>query len=201
MKTFAIGISGATGVVLAQRLIELLLDGGHTVHLTASRAARLVIEEELPSRADAGKGLLPGLVHERIHEWGERDFRAPFASGSARIDGMAIVPCSMSTVGAIASGIGDNLMRRGAEVMLKERKPLVIMPREAPLTEIHLANMLRVAQVGGVVIPPQLCFYQQPGPTVQAQIDFNVSRVLDHLGVPNELYERWDETSAASDNE
>lgn len=199
MKTFAVGVSGATGIVLARRLIEVLLEQGHSIHLCASRAAKLVIEEELPARQPGERGAIPGLVHERLREWGERDFRAPFASGSADIAGMAVIPCSMSTVGAIANGIADNLIRRGAEVMLKERKPLVVVPREAPLSEIHLQNLLRVARAGGIVIPPQLCFYQRPGPDVAEQIDFNVSRVLDHLGIENQLYRRWDQAVAEAD--
>lgn len=194
MSTFAVGVSGATGVILAHRLVEFLLEQGHFVHLCVSRAARMVIEDEMPN-TEKLPGALPGLAGPSLQEWSEKDFRAPFASGSAPIDGMAVLPCAMTTLGAIANGISDNLIRRGAEVMLKERRPLVIMPREAPLTEIHLENMLRAARAGAIIIPPQLSFYQDPGPTVDAQINFNISRVLDHLGVANDLYRRWGESS------
>jgi len=189
-RTFAVGITGASGAMLAERLVRFLLEAGHRVHLTASRTGRMVVHEELGLPA-GGSAILPGLAHERLVEWGERDFRAPFASGSAPIDGMAVIPCSLATVGAIAAGTSDNLLRRGADVMLKERRPLVLVPREAPLSVIHLRNLLAVAEAGAIVIPPVLTFYQHPGKGVEDQVDFVVSRVLDHLGVENELFPRW----------
>ena len=189
-KTFAIGVTGASGAILAERLVRCLIEQGHTVHLTASKTGRLVIHEELEINSDA-RGIFPHLEHPRLVEWNERNFHAPFASGSAPFDGMAIVPCSLATVAAIAHGFSDNLLRRGAEVMLKEKRRLVVVPRESPLSTIHLENLLTIARAGGTVIPPVLTFYQQPGPEVEPQIEFVVSRVLDHLGVPNELYPRW----------
>ena len=104
---------------------------------------------------------------------------------------MVLIPCSMSTVAAVANGNSDNLLRRGAEVMLKERKKLIVVPRETPLSAVHLRNMLEVTRAGGIVLPPVLTFYQEPGSSVAAQIDFVISRVLDHLGIPNQLYRRW----------
>ena len=213
-KTFAIGVTGASGAVLAERLVAVLLEKGHTVHLCASRTGRLVIHEELvaPRRNESGAGdigtgesgsgtsretdagrrtIFPHLSHPRLIEWGERNFHAPFASGSAPFDGMAIIPCSLATVAAIAHGFSDNLLRRGAEVMLKEKRRLVVVPRESPLSEIHLENLLTLARAGGTIIPPVLTFYQQPGDTVAPQVEFVVSRVLDHLGVANDLYPRW----------
>lgn len=189
-RTFAVGITGASGAVLAERLVRHLLDAGHRVHLTASRTGKQVVHEEL-ALPPGSTGILPGLAHDRLTEWAERDYRAPFASGSAAIDGMAVIPCSLATIGAIANGTSDNLLRRGAEVMLKERRPLVLVPREAPLSVIHLRNLLAVAEAGAIVIPPVLTFYQRPGKGVDDQIDFVVSRVLDHLGVDNELFPRW----------
>jgi 4-hydroxy-3-polyprenylbenzoate decarboxylase len=189
-RDYVVGITGASGAILAERLVRHLLEAGHRVHLTASRTGRQVIHEELGS-ADGERGLLPSLRHERLVEWAERDFRAPFASGSAPIAGMAVIPCSLATVAAIAAGTSDNLLRRGAEVMLKERRRLVLVPREAPLSVIHLRNLLAVAEAGAVVIPPVLTFYQRPGQGVADQVDFVVSRVLDHLGVENELFPRW----------
>ena len=106
---------------------------------------------------------------------------------------MVIVPCSMATVSAVAQGNSDSLLRRGAEVMLKERKKLILVPRETPLSEIHLRNMLEVTRAGGIVLPPVLTFYQQPGNDVSEQIDFVTSRVLDHLGISNQLFRRWGE--------
>ncbi|MFN0057924.1 MAG: UbiX family flavin prenyltransferase [Planctomycetota bacterium] len=198
MKRIALGITGASGAILARELTRALLAAGCEVHLTASRAGRIVIAEELGPPVGGAHGVIPGLTHERLREWGEKDFSAPFASGSARFAGMAIVPCSMSTVGAIASGISDNLLRRGAEVMLKERRPLVIAPREAPLSTIHLRNLLTAAEAGAIVIPPVLTFYQKPGDSVLDQVRFVLARVLDHLGVANELAPRWGETAAGN---
>ncbi len=189
-KTFAIGVTGASGAVLAERLVRFLLDSDHRVHLCASRTGRLVISEELEIESET-RGIFPHLEHPNLTEWNERNFHAPFASGSAHFDGMAIIPCSLATVAAIAHGLSDNLLRRGAEVMLKEKRRLVLVPRESPLSVIHLENLLAVARAGGTIIPPVLTFYQQPGKEVEAQVDFVVSRVLDHLGVANELYPRW----------
>jgi len=188
--TYVVGISGASGAVLAVRLVRFLLEAGHRVHLTASRTGKQVVQEEL-DLPPGSHGILPGIAHENLVEWAERDYRAPFASGSAPIAGMAVIPCSLATVGAIAAGTSDNLLRRGAEVMLKERRPLVLVPREAPLSVIHLRNLLAVTEAGAIVIPPVLTFYQRPGRGVEDQIDFVVSRVLDHLGVENALVPRW----------
>ena len=192
MSSFAVGITGASGAILARRLVGILLEGGHEVHLCASRAGRLVIADELPHE-DGEKGILPGLVHERLHEWSNNDFRAPFASGSSNVEGMVLVPCTAGTVGAVANGVSDSLLRRGADVMLKEKRKLIVVVRETPLSEIQLANLLTLARAGAVVLPPMLTFYQDPGPQVSAQVDFIVSRILDHLGVANELYKRWGE--------
>jgi len=138
-------------------------------------------------------GGAPGLEHPDLVEYNERNFHAPFASGSSRFDGMAVMPCSLATVAAIAHGFSDNLLRRGAEVMLKEGRPLVIVPRESPLSEIHLRNLLSCAEAGATIIPPVLTFYQLPTQDVSEQVAFVVSRVLDHLGVDNELFPRWGE--------
>lgn len=189
-KQFVVGVTGASGSILAHRLTDCLLRAGHIVHLVASKTGRLVAHDEMEI-AEGTRGLFPDLENERLVEWQEKNFFAPFASGSAAIDGMALVPCSMSTLACIATGISDNLIRRAAEVTLKERRALVVVPREAPLTEIHLENMRRIASQGAVVIPPVLTFYQHPGDSVLAQVDFVVSRVLDHLGVDNQLFTRW----------
>ncbi|MCA8959743.1 MAG: UbiX family flavin prenyltransferase [Planctomycetes bacterium] len=191
-RRIAVGITGASGAPIAVRLIELLLARDCEVHLTCSGAGRLVVREEL----DLGDGprdrtIIPGLTHERLLEYAEKDYYAPMASGSSRMDAMVIVPCSMGTIGAIAAGTSDNLLRRAADVMLKERKPLIVVPREAPLSTIHLENLLRLTRAGATVIPPVLTFYQSPGDSVAAQVDFVVSRILDHLGIDNDLYPRW----------
>ena len=190
MKKFAVGVTGASGTPIARRLVEQLLAAGCETHVTLSRAGRLVARDELGLQ-DEPKGSVMGIQDERIIEWNDKDWNAPFASGSSKFDGLVICPCSMSTVGAVAAGIADNLLRRGADVMLKEKRPMVLVPREAPLSEIHLENMLRVARAGGIIIPPVLTFYQGPGEAVSDQVDFIVSRILDHLGVDNDLVPRW----------
>lgn len=189
-KQFVVGVTGASGSILAHRLTNCLLRTGNIVHLVASKTGRLVAHDELEI-PEGTRSLFPDLEDERLVEWQAKNFFAPFASGSAAIDGMALIPCSMSTLACVASGISDNLIRRAAEVTLKERRALVVVPREAPLTEIHLDNMRRIASQGAVVIPPVLTFYQHPGDSVLAQVDFIVSRVLDHLGVDNQLFTRW----------
>ncbi|MDC0346802.1 UbiX family flavin prenyltransferase [Planctomycetota bacterium] len=189
-KQLVVGVSGASGSVIAERLVRFLLDSGHHVHLVASKTGKLVTHDEMDI-PQGTRGLFANMEHENLTEWGEKNFYAPFASGTAPIDGMAIVPCAMTTVASVAHGISDNLIKRAAEVMLKEGRPLVIVPREAPLNQIHLQNMLTLAQAGATIVPPVLTFYQHPGDSVMEQVDYVVSRILDHLGVDNQLFHRW----------
>ena len=189
-KEIVVGVSGASGAIISARLVHFLLDKGHRVHLVASRTGKLVAHDEL-SVAEGTRGVFPEMEHENLTEWGERNFFAPFASGTAPIDGMVIAPCSMSTVASLAHGISDNLIKRAGEVMMKERRPLIIVPRESPLDRIHLKNLLTLSESGALIVPPMLIFYQPPGDSVLEQVDFVVSRVLDHLGIENDLFRRW----------
>ncbi|MGE4619843.1 MAG: UbiX family flavin prenyltransferase [Planctomycetota bacterium] len=189
-KELVIGVSGASGSIIAARLVRFLLDSGHKVHLVASKTGKLVAHDELEV-PQGTRGVFPDMEHENLTEWGEKNFYAPFASGTAPIDGMAIVPCAMATVAGLAHGISDNLLKRAGEVMLKENRPLVIVPREAPLSQIHLRNLLTLAEAGAVIIPPLLTFYQHPGDSVLEQVDYVVSRILDHLGIDNDIFHRW----------
>jgi 4-hydroxy-3-polyprenylbenzoate decarboxylase len=185
-----VGVTGASGAVYAQRLVRWLLAAGHEVLLSVSKAGRLVIDEELDL---AGEDDAWGRDHrERLRIFPEKDFGAPFCSGSFRFRAMVVIPASMGTVGAIAGGVGINNIHRGADVALKERLPLILVPRETPLSAIHLENLLKLARAGAVILPPVPAFYQQPR-TIDDQIDFIVSRVLDAMGIPNELYRRWQE--------
>lgn len=181
-----VGVTGASGAIYAQRFVRLLLALGEEVHLAVSAAGRVVIAEEL------GRGGDPwGDEHrDRLHIHSERDFAAPYCSGSFRFRGMVIVPASMGTVGAIASGFAQNGIHRGAEVALKERRPLIVVPRETPLSVIHLENLLALARAGAVVLPPAPAFYQHPK-SIDDLVDFIVSRILDALEIDNELYRRW----------
>jgi 4-hydroxy-3-polyprenylbenzoate decarboxylase len=182
-----VGVTGASGVVYARRLVRFLLERGTEVHLTVSRAGRLVIKEELGEEDPWG-----GAGRDLLRTYAEKDFGAPFCSGSFRFRGMTVIPASMGTVGAIASGVSANNIHRGADVALKERIPLVLVPRETPFSTIHLENLLRLARAGAVILPPSPAFYQHPQ-TIDDQVDFVVSRVLDALGIENDLFRRWGE--------
>lgn len=187
-KTIVVGVTGASGAVYAQRFVQHLLEAGHRVLLSVSKAGRLVISEELaiPSGGDPwGERSREGLSM-----YSEKDFTAPFCSGSFRFDAMVIVPASMGTVGAVASGVSANNIHRGADVALKERIPLILVPRETPFSAIHLENLLRLARAGAVILPPSPAFYQKPR-TLDDAVDFVVSRMLDACGIENRLFPRW----------
>ena len=184
MKRIVLGLSGASGAPYARRLIEVLQrsDFGSTLELSLvlSRTAETVWQHEC--------GLSPRALGLPCYDG--RDYAAPFASGSSAPDAMAIVPASMSSIARIAHGISDDLLTRAADVMLKERRPLVVMPREAPYSAIHLENMLALTRAGALVVPASPSFYGRPQ-TLQDAIDSVLARVLDHLGLPNALSRRW----------
>ena len=190
-KKIVIGITGASGAPYARRLVRWLgarsrergdVELGVCVSATASEVWAL----------ECG-GALREEVGARV--WGVRDFKAPFASGSAGWDAMAIVPCSMGTCARIAHGVSDTLLTRAADVMLKERRSLVVVPRETPLSVIHLENLTALARAGAVVIPAMPSFYGQPA-SIEQLLDTVVGRVLDHLGVDHDLVRRWGEERA-----
>jgi 4-hydroxy-3-polyprenylbenzoate decarboxylase len=190
-----IAITGASGSVYAQRLLQRALDHFDSVGLTISRHAFRVLQEELglvSAPAEFRPELLlpdtPGV--ERIYYHGPHDFDAPFASGSAAPDALVVVPCSMGTLGRIAAGASDDLLTRAADVMLKERRKLILVARETPLSLIHLRNMLAVTEAGAVVMPAAPGFYHRPQ-RVEELVDFVVSRILDHLGVRDPKAKRW----------
>jgi 4-hydroxy-3-polyprenylbenzoate decarboxylase len=179
------------------RLLECLLGAGIQVDLVYSAAAQLVARQEcdltLPSQPREATRLLGeryGARDGQLTVYSRDDWMAPMASGSNPGDAMAICPCTMGTLGAVANGLADNLIARAADVMLKERRPLVLVPRETPLSAIHLENMLKLARAGAVILPPAPGFYTHPR-TVADLVDFVVARILDHLGVPNTLLPRW----------
>jgi len=184
-----IGVTGASGVVYAKRLVHWLLEEGIEVLLTVSKAGRLVIREELGSEDPWGE-----VRRDLLHVYPEQDWNAPFCSGSFRFRGMAVIPATMGTIGAMASGVCVNNIHRGADVALKEKVPLVVVPRETPLNAIHLENLLRLARAGAVVLPPSPAFYQGPR-TIEDQVEFIVSRVLDAMGIENRLFQRWGEAA------
>uniref|UniRef100_B8DQF2 Flavin prenyltransferase UbiX n=2 Tax=Nitratidesulfovibrio TaxID=2802295 RepID=B8DQF2_NITV9 len=193
MKRFVVGISGASGMPLAVTLLRGLrnaapaLPGGVQVHLVVSDAARQVLALESDLRAEDLLALA-NVVHDA------RDFGAPPSSGSWPHDGMVVCPCSMSTLAAIAHGTGSNLLHRAADVTLKERRPLVLVVRETPVSRVHLRNMLAAAEAGAVIMPPCPGFYARPA-SVQDILDHLAGRILDQIGVPNTLAARWGEAA------
>jgi 4-hydroxy-3-polyprenylbenzoate decarboxylase len=195
-----VAVTGASGSPYARRLIEVLLRAGRTVHLVISPAAVEVFEREVGRSLDLSERgfdpqalLGPAAEHldlSRIRYHHFRNFRAGIASGSFLTAGMAICPCSMGTLAAIAHGVSENLIHRAADVHLKERRKLVLVPRETPLSLVQLRNLVAVAEAGAVVLPAMPAFYTRPR-SVADMVDFVVARVCDQLGVENRLLERW----------
>lgn len=177
-------ITGATGVVYGIRILEVLRHLGIESHLIVSKwGARTLAHETKFSLADVQE------LADHVHAPGDQG--APLSSGSFLVNGMVIAPCSVRTLGAIASGHGDNLIHRAADVTLKESRKLVLVVREAPFHQIHLENMLRLSRMGAVIFPPAPAFYHRPG-TIEDLIDHTVGRVLDQMGVHTDLMPRWD---------
>lgn len=202
-RTVTLALTGASGMPYGLRLLECLLSAGVEVGLVYSPAAQIVAKQEcdltLPAQPREATRLLAeryGAQPGQLAVYGRDDWMAPIASGSAPADAMAVCPCTMGTLGAIANGLADNLIERAADVALKERRPLVLVPRETPLSAIHLENMARLARAGATILPPAPGFYGRPT-TVAELVDFVVARVLDHLGVAHALGPRWGERRAA----
>lgn len=202
---FVLAITGASGSAYGVRLLEVLLKSGRPVHLTISPAAVQVIERELELTVDLKKFdprvLLDPSVENRsldgltYHHY--QNFQAGIASGSFQTAGMVICPCSMGTVAAVAHGVSGNLIHRAADVHLKERRKLVLVPRETPLGLIQLRNLTAVVEAGAVVLPAMPAFYQRPR-SISDLIDFVVGRICDQLGVEHKLFERWGEPEEIS---
>jgi len=192
-----VALTGASGAPYGVRLLEVLLTAGRTVHLSVSPAAVTVMEQELGRRIDLdhfnAADLLGGVPTSRLHYHHFRDFHAGIASGSFLTGGMVICPCSMGTVAAIAHGLSDNLIHRAADVHLKERRKLILVPRETPLGIVQLRNLLACAEAGAVVLPAMPAFYTMPA-TLADAVDFVVGRVCDQLGVAHDLLRRWGAT-------
>lgn len=173
-----VAVTGASGSSLAARLLEVAGELGVHAHLIVTGAAKQVAK-------------LEGVELSAPVEYRVDDLAAPVASGSFLVDGMVVVPCSMNTLAKLAAGVEDNLVLRSAAAVLRNKRPLVLVPREAPLTEIQLENLLRVKRAGADVLFPVLTFYHEPA-TVSDLVDFVVGRVFDLLGVPNDLFRRWE---------
>ncbi|MEW9669745.1 UbiX family flavin prenyltransferase [Ammoniphilus sp. 3BR4] len=195
-KIFVVGITGASGAIYGVRLTQELLKQDHKVHLVITEAGWQVFQEELGwNTEDRDLVLAAHFMQEgagELHYHQLRDFTAPIASGSYQCDAMIIVPCSMGTVSGIAHGASGNLLERTADVMLKEGRRLVLVPRETPFNTIHLENLLKLSQHGARIVPAMPGFYQKPE-TMEDLVHFVVGKALDSLQVPHSLFRRWGE--------
>ncbi|MCK6437813.1 flavin prenyltransferase UbiX [Rivihabitans pingtungensis] len=196
--TVTLAFTGASGLPYGIRLLEQLLAAGCRVWLLYSPAAQVVAQQEmqlsLPSQAKALQALWREQYRcgEQLSVFGREEWFAPPASGSNPADAMVICPCSMGALAAIAHGMSDNLIERAADVSIKEKRPLILVPRETPLSVIHLENMLTLARLGVTILPPAPGFYTHPS-TVDDMVDFVVARILDQLRIPHTLMARWGE--------
>jgi flavin prenyltransferase len=189
-----LGVTGASGGPYAERLLRALVAAGCEIGLTASRSGIEVLATELYGDPALGReevlGRLVGDATDRVTVYGEGDFRSPYASGSALVDAYVICPCSMATVGTLASGAMQNLIHRAASVALKERRKLVLVPRETPLSSIHLRGLATLNDAGAVILFAAPGFYHAPA-SIDDLVDFVVARCLDQLGVENVSAKRW----------
>jgi 4-hydroxy-3-polyprenylbenzoate decarboxylase len=181
------------------RLLECLLAQGANVRLLTSQAAHVVAAQELQLTLPARPAELENWLRERypghagrLRVFGREDWFAPIASGSGASEAMVVCPCSMGTLAAVAQGLSDNLIVRAADVMIKENRKLILVPREAPFSALHLENMLKLARLGAVILPANPGFYHHPQ-RIEDLIDFIVARILDQLGMQNDLIPRWGE--------
>lgn len=197
IKTITVGFTGASGLQYGLRLLQCLLQSQKKVYLVMSQAAQVVAAMEtelnLPGQPENLQAFFEkkfNVSDKQLKVFGHQQWAAPIASGSNASDAMVICPCSSGCLSAIAHGSSNNLLERAADVMIKEKKPLIIVPREAPYSEIHLENMLKLARMGVSIIPASPGFYHKPK-SIDDLIDFIVARILDHLKIPNELLPRW----------
>ncbi len=197
MSTYTIAISGASGAPYALRLLQALIKGGHSIYFTISGDGLSILNDETGlmlkgSETDIQFALEKHLEAKegQIAYFDEDNMYAPIASGSAKVDAMVVVPCSMKALASIAHGFASNLIERAADVMLKEKRKLIIVPRETPLSAVHLRNMLTLAEAGCHIIPAMPAFYHHPQ-KISDMVDFVTGRVLDSMGVENDLSPRW----------
>jgi len=196
MKPYIVAVTGASGVIYGIRLVQALIDMERDVALVVSEQARVVLQEEMGIASQ-------DIVHpENLHRifgssasryitlYSPKDFTAPIASGSYPVEGMAVIPCTMGTLGAIACGTSQNLIHRAADCAIKEGRKLVLVPRETPLNSIHLENMLKLSRLGVSMVAAMPAFYSGEK-SVEDMVNFMVGKVLDQLGIVHALYPRW----------
>ncbi len=198
-RNITLALTGASGMPYGIRLLECLIASGVPAYVLYSQAAQVVAKQEmgltLPSRAADLEQQWQQHYQvgpDKLRVFGREAWFAPVASGSNPPEAMVVCPCSMGTLAAIAHGLSDNLIERAADVCLKERKKLIIVPRETPFSTMHLENMLKLSQLGAVILPPSPGFYHHPK-QIEDLIDFVVARILDQLDIPHQLQKRWGE--------
>jgi len=204
-KHYVVAITGASGSVYGVTLVSELLQAGHRVSLLLTSAGRQVLKHEMnlnwPEAIKEQRLQVQEYFASQVQEYfasiavdclAVDDFWSSAASGSGTIDGMIVIPCSMGTAGRIAGGLSGNLLERAADVMLKERRPLILVPRETPFNTIHLENLLRLSRAGAVILPAMPGFYHAPK-EIDELVNFVVGKVLDQLDVPHDLFARWGE--------
>lgn len=201
MKRIIVGITGASGAILGERFVRHLLQTGNEVYAVLSPSGIEVFAEELGIELGRDFGSIEKKFKahyknpSKLHVARADDFANKVSSGSSKIDGMVIVPCSLSTVGAIANGVTLNLIHRAASVSIKEKRSLVLVPRESPLSPIHLKNLLYLSEIGVHIVPATTAFYHKPK-TIEEMVDFTLARVLDLLKIDHSLIKRWKEGAA-----
>lgn len=198
-QKICLALTGASGMPYGIRLLECLLASGCHVQLLYSQVAQIVARQEMSLELPARAAEAQTYFRERFAElpgtlevYGREEWFAPVASGSNPPDAMVVCPCTMGTLASIAQGLASNLIERAADVVLKEGRKLIIVPRETPFSAIHLENMLRLSRAGAVIMPPNPGFYHRPD-SVEDLVDFVVARILDQLAVPHTLMKRWGE--------
>ncbi len=193
MKRYVLAISGASSSILGIRLLEELIKT-FEVHLIISSTALEIMHSEtgINLNNNAQDSIRQKLNTERLFFYNDNHMWSPVASGSFKTEGMFVVPCSMKTLSAIASGYASNLIERAADVTIKERRPLLLCPREMPFSPIHLENMLKLARLGVCIAPPVPAFYHKPK-DIDETIDFMVGKILDCMKIDNNLFKRWGE--------
>lgn len=201
--TICVALTGASGMPYGIRLVESLLGAGCRVWLIYSQVAQIVARQEMdlllpgnPAQAARELGARFGAPDGQLQVFGREDWNCPPASGSNPPDAMVVCPCSMGTLASIAHGLASNLIERAADVVLKERRPLILVPRETPFSTLHLENMLSLSRNGAVILPPAPGFYNQPR-EIGDLVDFVVARILDQLRVPHRLMPRWGDDAAS----
>lgn len=196
-RPIALAITGASGAQYALRLLQCLIEAGEPVWLMVSEPGQIVVGMEtdvkLPGRPAEIQRFLGdryGAHPDQLRVFGQKEWTAPLASGSSVPRALVVCPCTMGTLAGIAAGMSDNLILRAADVILKEGRKLVLVPRETPFSAIHLENMLKLARLGAVLLPPNPGFYHRPQ-SLDDMVDFVVARILDQLDIPHALSRRW----------